>query len=393
MNTSSVLSPATFIQHASDVSSFYGFRPIREFERGAYKALAEATTPRGAPAVARVRGIHSFDSAAQVCAASMSELSGPILAYYASPAPSYLPASYSLKDTGEFGLQAVGAGDSLGEVVLIKTIFAILSEWGATPLRIRINALGDKDSKARFERELSTYLRKHSHEFDEPCRQQIVQNPCATYTCQSDTCKEILADGPRAVNFLSEKSRSHFREVLEHIEKLDFPYELDDLLVGDAREPRIMFAIDLAEPDATVFGSMGGRHDEFVRRLANKKDAATVSAGIYFRKKGAERGSFIAQNPSPAPKVYFVQLGLRAKLQGLAVVYMLRQAQVPVSQSFDAKSLGTQLDSARRMGVSHLLIMGQREALDGTIILRSTQNSSQTTVSMAALPKLLRTLR
>lgn len=370
---------SSFITHAADVASFYGFRPMREVERGI-------------PALQRTRGVHSFGTAANTCSIFVAQRPEPVLAFYATPAPSHVPAQFSAKDTAEFGLHVAGSPESLGEVVLLKTLFAILTEWGVRVARVRVNALGDKDSKARFERELLSYLKRHSGDLDQACQSTVAANPFAPYTCQSDICRQILADGPRAMNFLSEKSRVHFREVLEHIERLGLPYELDDLLVGDDREPRIVFAIDLAEDHPTVLGGAGGRFDEYVRRLTNKKDSAAVSASIFFRKKGVARSSFTTHAPAHTPKIYFVQLGLRAKLQGLAVVDMLRQAQVPVWQSFDAKSLGPQLDSARTLGASHLLIMGQREALDGTVILRSATNSSQTIIPLTTLPRFLKGL-
>lgn len=369
----------SFITHAADVASFYGFRPIRDVERGI-------------PAPERTRGVHSFCTATNSCSIFVAQRPEPLLAFYATPTPSHVPAQFSQKDTAEFGLHVAGSPESLGEVVLLKTLFAILTEWGAGVARVRVNALGDRDSKARFERELLAYLKRHTGDLDETCQSTVAANPFAPYMCQSDTCRQILADGPRAVNFLSEKSRAHFREVLEHIERLGLPYELDDLLVGDDREPRIVFAIDLAEEHEIILGGAGGRFDEYVRRLTNKKDSAAVSASIFFHKKGVTRSSFASHVPTYAPKIYFVQLGLRAKLQGLAVVDMLRQAHVPVWQSFDAKSLGNQLDSARTLGVSHLLIMGQREALDGTVIVRSATNSSQTIIPLTTLPRFLKGL-
>lgn len=198
------------------------------------------------------------------------------------------------------------------------------------------------------------------------------------------------------MNFLSERSRAHFREVLEHIERLGLPYELDDLLVGDEREQCTVFALDLAEVDATIVGGVGGRFDDYIRKQSGKKESAAVHASIFFQKAGADRKDFTCALPAGrqgVPKVYFVQLGNRAKLQGLAVVDMLRAASVPVSQSFDAKSLAPQLASAKELGVSTLLIMGQREALDGTLIIRSTQNSSQQIIAVTALPRFLKHLK
>lgn len=379
MSIEQIVSPAAFIKHAADVATFYGFRPLREIELAV-------------PRIERPLGMHSFTTAAQLCAHPVNQKTNPALAFYATPVPSHLPQSLIARDTAEFGLQVVGSTESLGEVLLLKTMFAILTEWGVSVARVRVNALGDRDSKARFERELSLYLRKHANDLDLECQTALSQTPYAAYTCKNDVCRQILHDGPRPVNFLSEKSRVHFREVLEHIERLGLPYELDDLLVGDEREPRIVFSIDLAAEDPVVLGSAGGRFDEHLKKLTNKKDSAATSASIFFRKKGSVRSHF-SVTPNYAPKVYFVQLGLRAKLQGLAVVDMLRQARIPVSQSFDAKRLGPQLDSAKLLGVSHLLIMGQREALDGTVIVRSTKNASQTIIPMHALPRFLKTLR
>jgi histidyl-tRNA synthetase len=64
-----------------------------------------------------------------------------------------------------------------------------------------------------------------------------------------------------------------------------------------------------------------------------------------------------------------------------------------VSQSFDASHLSPQLTAAKELGVTYMLIMGQREALDNTVIVRSTQNSSQTIVGVAELPRFLKNLR
>lgn len=387
MSSPQRLSPASFIKHAADVSSFYGFRPIKEVERAV-------------PGVDRIRGNHSFAAAAHMTSALLAQKpKDPILAYYASPAPSHLPqqagmpAQYSPKDTGEFGLQVSGSPDSLGEVIILKTLFAILNEWGAGVSRVRINTLGDRDSKNRFERELSGFMRKRGNDVGECCRDTVARNPFALYSCTAESCRGVIQEGPRAMNFLSEKSRAHFKDVLEHVEKLGLPYELDDLLVGDERDPRLVFALDLEAEDATVLTTQGGRYDDYLRKLSNRKEGSMVSASIFFRKKGAVRSHFTPQAASKNPKVYFVQLGTRAKLEGLTVVDMLRSAGVPVAQSFDAKSLTPQLESAKAQGVSHLIIMGQREALDHTVIVRAANNSSQTIVELSALPRFLKTIK
>lgn len=359
--------PASFLKLSSDVSSFYGFKPVKA---------------------------GSFAGAATQLTNALAGRTEPMLAYYASAAPSHLPQNLATpsKELGEFGLQVIGSAESVGEVVLLKTLTAIITEWGSTVARVRVNALGDKDSKMRYARELSAYLRKHAPELDELCRPLASSDPLAALVCQTGVSREVLEGGPRPMNFLSEKSRAHFREVLEHLENIGLPYELDDMLVGDERDPRILFAIDLADEDATITATHGGRFDDYLRRITNRKEGAGVGASIYFRKKGLDRSHLAVSGPSKLPKIYFIQLGLKAKLEGLRILEVLRRAEVPVMQSFNAAQLGPQLAAARAAGVTHLIIMGAREALDGTVLIREMNNSSQEVVHMADLPRRLRSL-
>ena len=374
------LSPASFLKLSQDVASFYGFRPLREIER----SLPSGTLKRAG---------HNFSYASTALAHSASVPGEPAMAYYASASPLYIPSHLPPREVGEFGLQVSGASESVGEVLLLKTVATILGEWGGSPMRVRLNAMGDRDSRVRFARELSSYLRRQAHNLPPEWRERAAEDPFAFFACDTAECKVLMESAPRPMNFLSEKSRAHFREVLEHLEHLGLPYELDDTLVGDEREPRMAFAIDMNDADATVVGSVGGRFDEHVRKLTGRKDATSVHASLFFRKKGLAAPSFQLVAPTARPRIYFVQLGLRAKLKSLAVSDILREARIPVLQSFDSSKLSPQLAAATAAGVSHLIIMGQREALDGTVIVRAADNSAQTTLGLIELPRYLRNLR
>ncbi|MDZ4226192.1 MAG: His/Gly/Thr/Pro-type tRNA ligase C-terminal domain-containing protein [Patescibacteria group bacterium] len=379
-------SSASFLKHASDVSAFYGFRPIREIEK--------ETPPRAGGLPRRRTLLHTFMSAAQVCAVRAAAPPGePVLAFYATPTPEHAPFPLPARETGEFGLQVVGSGESMGEVLLLKTLAMIAQEWGVKPHAVRLNALGDRDSQQRFMRELAMYVRKQADRLDPSYRDEVIKNPLTLYYHRDESCLAIMAEAPRPTHFLSEKSRLHFRSVLEHVEHLGLSYELDNTLVGDDRGAHTLFALDFGADETTILACMGGRYDEYLRRETRQKESAGVCASIYFRKSGLKPNIYATERRAHKPKIYFAQLGARAKLQGLAVIDMLRVARVPAWQSFNTTHLSVQLAAAREKGVSHLLIMGQREAIDGTIIVRSMQNSSQMTLTLTEIPRFLKSLR
>ena len=127
--------PASFLKHAEDVAAFYGFRPLRDIERHVPNLDRRA---------------HSFATAGNACVQCHSlHQDEPVLAYWASHSPLHLPASARTEggkhnDTGEFGLNIIGVPDSIAEVVLLKTVATVITEWGATIGRVRLNALGDQ---------------------------------------------------------------------------------------------------------------------------------------------------------------------------------------------------------------------------------------------------------
>ena len=369
-------SPASFLKLAQDVASFYGFTPL---------TAADKRLPHGAH-----KRTNHFAYASSALAQGLQD--EPRMVYYASAHPAHVPHALSPRELGEFSLAVFGAHESVGEVLLLKAVSTMLSEWGGKVLRVRVNALGDRDSRLRFIRELGTYVRRQAHNLPPEWRDRAAEDPIVFFASGHETCRSVAEFAPRAVNFLSEKSRAHFKDMLEQLEQLGLPYEIDDLLFGDEREPRVVFAID-TEEDATVAATLGGRYDEHVRRLTGRKEAAAVHASVYFRKKGLAPSSFHTPGSSRKPRLYFVQLGLKAKLTSLKVSDILREARIPVLQSFDSSKLSPQLQAAARAGVTHLIIMGQREALDGTVIVRAADNSAQTTLTLSQLPKYLRTLR
>jgi histidyl-tRNA synthetase len=90
------------------------------------------------------------------------------------------------------------------------------------------------------------------------------------------------------------------------------------------------------------------------------------------------------------PKIFFIQLGFEAKLKSLGIIEILRKAKIPVMQALPKDKLNAQLTSAEELGIPYTLIFGQKEALEGTVIIRDMSNRSQNTVPIANLPVFLK---
>ena len=89
------------------------------------------------------------------------------------------------------------------------------------------------------------------------------------------------------------------------------------------------------------------------------------------------------------PLVCFVQIGFEAKLKSLQVIEMLRAAKIPTYQSLSHDKLSSQLQIADNQKIPYAIIMGQKEAMENSVIVRCMANQSQETVPLPNLQKYL----
>ena len=93
------------------------------------------------------------------------------------------------------------------------------------------------------------------------------------------------------------------------------------------------------------------------------------------------------------PKVCFIQLGFEAKLKSLAVIEILRKAKIAIAHSLPKDSLAAQLAAAEKMGTPYTIIFGQKEAMEGTVIVRNMENRSQETVKIENLAEYIKKIK
>jgi histidyl-tRNA synthetase len=135
----------------------------------------------------------------------------------------------------------------------------------------------------------------------------------------------------------------------------------------------------------------GGRYDYLAKTLGNKKDVPAVGGAIGVdRVVEAPDYARLAPRIVKKPKVFFIQLSFDAKLKSFAVIEILRKCRIPIAQSLAKDSLGTQLAIAEKLKVPYTIILGQKEALEDSVIVRNMDTRSQDTVKIGKLAEYLK---
>ncbi len=297
------------------------------------------------------------------------------------------------------GLEAVGANKSTAEALIIKTAWTILTESGATDMRVEINSMGDKESFVRFERDLHIYFRKHIHTLSGEMRQKFKENNLdilSTEEGKTEDDNEFIRNAPKPMACLSEPSRVHFKEVLEFLETTGIPYQIQPGLIGNKQyHSHTIFEIkgkaSKTVPETTL--AYGERYNYLAKKIGFKKDVQSCGATLFIPKQNTQKTKKnILLEKMKHPRLYIVQLGTLAKLQTLNIIELLREENIPVYHALTKENIGGQLQAAEYLQVSHLLIIGQKEALEKSVVVRSTDLRVQETVNVCDLCEYLKSI-
>ncbi|MFC1733969.1 His/Gly/Thr/Pro-type tRNA ligase C-terminal domain-containing protein [candidate division KSB1 bacterium] len=293
-----------------------------------------------------------------------------------------------------FGLHVLGTSHSVAEAILIKTALATLDDLGISKHRVHVNSIGDRDSATRFTKELTTYLRKNMGDMPANSRQVMKKDVFYAYDQLLKKKHQLCSGAPSTVEFLTEPSRAHLREILEYFESDKVDYELDPTIIGHQDcYSKTLFEIreiHKNEEDDTVVLARGGRYDELSKKAFRQQIPATGIIFEYEKKGRIPQKITIPQKRKP--KFYFIQIGFEARIRSLAVIEMLRKARIPVYQSLGKDQLGDQLELANELAIPYCIIMGHKEALDGTVIVRNIDTRAQDIIPVEDLPQYLKTI-
>ncbi|MDA1335065.1 MAG: histidine--tRNA ligase [bacterium] len=292
------------------------------------------------------------------------------------------PQALRFREFRQVGVEAIGDDDAINDALVIRTLVSSLQVFGVKEITVNINSLGDKTCRPGYHKELVNYYKKHEEKICRDCRRRVKENPLRLLDCKEEACAALVGNAPQMVDHLCEECKKHFSEVIEFLDEMQTPYFLDSHLArGFDYYTRTIFEIfENDTEDKTALGA-GGRYDDLGELMGAKKVPAVGGAlGVeriinVLKKKG------IKPRADAKPRIFLIQLGPEARKKSLTLMEELRKIGVPVAQSLSRDSLRSQLNIVNKLEIPVAIILGQKEALDGTVGLRNMETGVQETLS------------
>lgn len=304
------------------------------------------------------------------------------------------PQKGRFREFQQFNLEIIGEPKPIGEAIIIQIMTLILKELGINQTTVHINSIGDKECRPEYRKKLVAYYKKHIHELCKDCKRRLKENPLRLLDCKETKCIEIRKEAPQTVDSLCPPCKQHLKEILEFLDMNNINYFLNTHLVrGLDYYSRTVFEIipDSAEgaPSALTLAS-GGRYDTLAKILGKREAPAVGGALGVDRIAAAMQENKINPKHKRVPKVFFIQLSPSAKQKSLKIIEMFRTANIYIAQSVSKDNLNSQLSLASKMNVPYVLILGQKESLENSIIVRDMVAGSQESVPIEKVVEIVK---
>jgi len=303
----------------------------------------------------------------------------PVKLYYLGPFFRHdRPQAGRYRQFWQFGFEIIGEDHPVVDSELILLAHSIYKEFGLD-VNIQVNSIGCQECRREYERILTTYYRPRRGILCDNCKKRLTKKPLRLLDCKEKECQEVAKQAPQIVDYLCENCKNHFMQVLEYLDDLEISYTLNPYLVrGLDYYTRTVFEIwpDEERGTQSALGG-GGRYNNLIGSLGGRPVPAVGFACGIERLINELKNNRVEPPSEEKIDIFVAQLGNRARRKCLKLFEFLRQKGIKVGESLSKNSLKSQLEVANKKGVKFTLIIGQKEIMDNTVLIRDMENGIQ----------------
>lgn len=284
----------------------------------------------------------------------------------------------------QLGVATVGESSEAVDAELLFLGCRIMEALNIGSFVVRLNTIGDVAGRIGYLRALRDFFKAHHKELSAKTLALAKEHPFTGLTALAVENPELAKEAPQSVNHLSDEARVHFKRLLEFLDEGHIPYLIDHTLVttADASSHTLWeFVSEATEEQSSVTYITGGRMDRMAELLGGPK---TPAAGWHLAMDGLvaalKNKGLELPEPGAKPRVFLSQLGEAAKKRCLLLFEDIRKSGIEVRYSLSRDTIKGQLRIAERLGVKIALIFGQKEAIEGTVMVRDMDTGIQETI-------------
>ena len=302
------------------------------------------------------------------------------------------PQKGRYRQFNQAGVEILGYKEGMAEFEMISMVCSINHRLKIEKPTIKINHLGDNETKKNFCDALIKYLKPIKSQIDEKDLSKLEKNPLRILDSKSAQTIELLKDGPKISEFLQESSLKIMDLIVDTFSD-ECEIQIDHNLVRglDYYTGFVFEAIssNLGSQDAYLGG---GRYDNLCKQLGGK-DLPAIGMAI-----GIERLSLLSnvlEEYKTSVSLIIISSNMEPKAYKIAHNIRSLNNNINVDVQLSDGSLKSKLRRANKDNSSYAIIIGDEELGSDSVIVKSLSDddSEQTIMKMNDFNNFIKNLK
>lgn len=301
------------------------------------------------------------------------------------------PQSGRLREFTQFGIECFNVSNPKVDAEVISLAYRYLSGLGLTNLVVKLNSLGNKESRKEYNEVIKEYLSKDYDNLCDTCKERLSKNPLRILDCKYDGEREYIKNAPKTLDYLNEESKSYFEEVKSSLESLGIPFVEDSTLVrGLDYYSHTVFEIISDIPELGKANTLcgGGRYDGLIELLGGPS-----TPGIGFA-MGIERIIILLKELEcyvPDRELDVFVMNLDNTNYAFQIIDDLRLSEFSVETDYTGKNMKGMWKLVDKLNPKFVLIIGEDERVSNYITVKDNITKEETKVKTSDLIDYLNT--
>ena len=302
------------------------------------------------------------------------------------------PQKGRYRQFNQAGVEILGYEEGMAEFEIISIISSINKRLKIEKPIIKINHLGNHETKKNFCDALVEYLKPLQSKLEEKDLTRLNSNPLRILDSKSSETQEILTNGPRISEYLPKKSLEMMDMIVSTFSQ-ECEIQIDQNLVRglDYYTGFVFEAIssNLGAQDAYLGG---GRYDNLCKHLGGK-DLPAIGMAI-----GIERLSLLSNVlEGDKTSISIIIISNNTEPKAYKIAHDLRSLNNNIN--FDIQlsdgSLKSKLRRANKDNADYAIIIGEEELKSNTVIVKplSDNDSEQITMNFNDLDNFIKNVK
>ena len=275
----------------------------------------------------------------------------------------------------QLGAESIGSNNIESDAESIYLLSFLLKELEIKHV-IKLNSLGEQEERLRYIESLQRWLTNNKTKIAKEDCVNIEKNPLRILDSKKPATVKGIKEAPKIHEFWTRETSDRFKKLTNLLEAANVNYQVDEFLVrGLDYYTSTVFEASGHDGAQDAYGG-GGRYNNLISELGGKNIPAIGFAC------GVDRIASALKIDQIKPFCIFIPLGEKCREKAFGIISKMWSNSVSVKPYWNESNLGKALKRANSIGSKYVIVFGEKEMQNNTLLVKNMKNGDQKEIPM-----------